>query len=201
MRKSVFLFLLICSVNSFAQEVPNDYAKHFLGELKSWTSTFIHFDVSEFELEETISFTNLVTEQKNISNIPELCKSIASYSPDNKSAVDIYAYLNLKRIRGFFTSTITKNQQADLYLNNENKKITLLSVSKTSSIDEAFWQSNTKLFVVGITNVAGNKKPFILIVDTVSQTVLKFKSSNSNCKQKTAYLSPNLRQMEILYKK
>jgi len=196
MKKKLLLLISIISLSINAQEKPNDFSKNFNGELKTWKETFSNLNLQEFEEVEKTDLKELYSEDKSISELGNEYKNIGTYSPNKSKLINIYSYLNLEKKGETYIANNDIDQNIELYLINENKKITLFSGGSSSGIDEVLWVSENKLLLVG-TTFEETQKPMILIVDFNSKTITRFHNTNNNCKQKKKFKSVKLNKLKI----
>ena len=196
MKKKILLLISIISMNINAQENPTNYSKNFNGDLKSWIGCFSNLNLKEFEEVEKSNFKDLYTENKSTAELESEYIKIGTYSPNKLKLIDIYSFLNLEKKGEVYSTNIEIDQNADLYLVNQNKKVRLFNGGSSSGIDEVFWVTENKLLLVG-TTFQENQKPMILIVDFNSKTITRFDNTNNNCKQKKKYKSTKLNKLKI----
>ena len=196
MRKKLLLLISIISLSISAQEKPNDFSKNFSGELKIWKETFSNLKLKDFEEVEKTNFKDLYVEDKSISEIGNEYKKIGTYSPNKSKLINIYSYLNLEKKGETYIANNDIDQNIEMYLVNESKKITLFSGGSSSGIDEVFWVSENRLLLVGAT-FEETQKAMILIVDFNSKTITRFHNTNNNCKQKKKFKSVKLSKLKI----
>ncbi|HAT76197.1 MAG TPA: hypothetical protein DCS19_04975, partial [Flavobacterium sp.] len=110
-----------------AQEKPNDFSKNFNGELKIWKESFSNLNLKDFEEVEKTNVNDLYSENKSISELGNEYKKIGTYSPNKSKMINIYSYLNLEKKGETYIANNDIDQNIELYLINENKKITLFS--------------------------------------------------------------------------
>jgi hypothetical protein len=194
--KTVVLLISIFSLSIYAQENPNDYSKNFTAELKTWKACFSNLNLKEFKETEKNNFSDLFTEEMSFLEVESVYKKIGTYSPDKLKFIDIYSFLNLEKKDEKYDTSIEVDQNVDLYLVNENKKIRLFNGGSLSGIDEVFWVSENKLLLVG-TTFQETQKPMLLIVDFIAKTIIRYDNTNSNCKQKKKYKSAKLNKIKI----
>lgn len=196
MKKKILLLISIISLNINAQEKPADYSKNFNVELKTWKECFSNLNLKEFEEIEKTNIKDLYSEDKSVSELGNEYKKIGTYSPNKSKLINIYSHLNLEKKGETYIANNEIDQNIELYLVNENKKITLFSGGSSSGIDEVFWVSENKLLLVG-TTFEETQKPMILIVDYNSKTITRFHNTNNNCKQKKKFKSIKLNKLKI----
>lgn len=197
MAKKNLLLILLVSLNLInAQDKPNDYLKNFNIELKVWKNTFTNFELTEFKEEEKTNFKDLYLENVTFKELNEEYKIIGTYSPNKTKLVDIYSYLNLEKNGNTYEALIDVDQNIDLYIISENKRIRLVSCGSSKGIDEVFWVTEKKLLLVG-TQYSEIQKPIIIIVDFENLTVTEFSNTNDICKQIAKYKSPKINKLKI----
>ena len=196
MKKNLLLLISIISLSINAQENPTDFSKNFNSELKIWKETFSNLNLKEFEEVEKTNFKDLYSQEELFTELGNEYKIIGTYSPNKSKLINIYSYLNLEKKGETYEANNDIDQNIELYLVNELKKITLFSGGSSSGIDEVFWVSENKLLLVG-TTFQETQKPMIIIVDFNSKTVTRFDNTNNNCKQKKKYKSIKLNKLKI----
>ena len=196
MKKKLLLLISIISLSINAQENPADYLNNFNSELKIWKETFSNLNLKEFEEVEKTNFKDLYSQEELFTELGNEYKIIGTYSPNKSKLINIYSYLNLEKKGETYEANNDIDQNIELYLVNDSKKITLFSGGSSSGIDEVFWVSENKLLLVG-TTFQETQKPMIIIVDFNSKTVTRFDNTNNNCKQKKKYKSIKLNKLKI----
>lgn len=94
MRYFPILFFLIVGHYTFGQDVNIlQQKKYFDQELKLWTITFSNFNLSDFKVEDTLSFDNNFPQDfKTYKKFQSTYSPIITYLPDSSKFIDIYSY-------------------------------------------------------------------------------------------------------------
>jgi len=202
MRYLILLAFILLAKHSIGQ--GNDilqYKKHFDRELKLWTNTFNNFNLSNFEISDTLGFDNnneqSFTKYKSFLSI---YKPLVTYSFDSTQFLDIYSYqINLERKGNNYYANPDMDQA--VFLCNPGLRYWNRIFFGTNSqwVDEVIWVSKTKFILAGITKSSDDRKlPLILLGDTKSKKLEKYVTKDDSCYQNIkGYQSRKLKRLNI----
>ena len=199
--------LLLIIAFSFASAIsaqdqkPLLFKKYFDHELKSWTSSFTNFKLSEFKVSDTISFENIEDRDfKTLKSFLSIYKRLITFSKDNNQFIDIYSYqLNLEKKGNSYVANVEIDQA--IYLCNLKTRYwgRIFFGGYSRWVDDIVWISNTKFILVGVEKDENEKNtPRIYLGDTFKKSFEIFKDSNKTCIQKSnGYQSQKLKNLNI----
>ncbi|MCB9261468.1 MAG: hypothetical protein H6607_03760 [Flavobacteriales bacterium] len=199
---------LLLSAFFFLGFVPSEQDKNLLSykncfdnELKEWVATFDNFNLSSFNVKDTVAFDGDYEQDSNyLKTFLDIYKPIITYSPDSTLFIDIYSYqLNLEK-NGKYYYASPDIDQAILLFDNQKKYWNRIYFGTNSRwIDEVIWVSCNEFIMVGITkNLEDKKTPLILIGNVDKRTMLMYMTSDQNCFQTdTGYSSYKLKHINI----
>ena len=198
--------LLLIIAFSFASAIsaqdqkPLLFKKYFDHELKSWTSSFTNFKLSEFKVSDTISFENIEDRDfKTLKSFLSIYKRLITFSKDNNQFIDIYSYqLNLEKKGNSYVANVEIDQA--IYLCNLKTRYwgRIFFGGYSRWVDDIVWISNTKFLLVGSEKGDDDKnRPRIYLGDTIKQSFEEFEDGNKACIQSKGYESQKLKNLNI----
>jgi hypothetical protein len=197
----ILLFVIGAHISCKQDKDLLQHKKYFDQELKLWTNSFYHFNLSNFKRGETIHFENGSPQDFNdYKKFLSIYQPIITYLPDSSKFIDIYSIqINLVK-EGNHYEAYPDIDQAILLCDPKIKywnKIYWGSFSQW--IDEVIWLSKTTFILAGISKSSTEKKePIILFGDTDKQTLIEYINTNQKCFQNDhGYSSPKLKKMVI----
>lgn len=204
MKKLLILLLIILPLQkSFSQsKYLTAYKPYFDSLLKDWSNSYSHFQLSSFQISDTLDFENIPF--GNINNLKEfydLYKPALAFSPDSSKFIDLYGYrLNLGR-EG---NKLIANEEVDGAVSLCNLKtkswIRIYFLGVSSGIDEAEWISNRKFILVGYSNYDedGKFRPMILIGDTNKEKLFLYEDlDKSTIAKKSGYTPSGIKKLNF----
>jgi hypothetical protein len=197
----ILLFVISAHISCKQDQDLLQHKKYFDQELKLWTNSFYHFNLSNFKKGETIHFENGSPQDFNdYKKFLSTYQPIITFLPDSSKFIDPYSVqINLVKEEDHYEA-YPDDGQAVLLCDPATKYWDRIYTGTPGQwIDETIWLSKTTFILAGISKSSTEKKePIILLGDTEKQTLIEYINTNQNCFQNDhGYRSPKLKKMVI----
>jgi hypothetical protein len=199
----IFTFLAILTTTKLICQ-DNDLLKYqgiINNHLKSWTSTFSNFKLTDFKLLNSKPFeSNYKHDLKDLNSFYTIYKPVLTFSADSTAFLDIYSYqLNLEKKNGRIIASPDIDQAIMLYDKKSSYWDRICFGSASFHYDEAIWLDDQKFILLAVENSEKNYwTPHIFIGDIKTHKLFFYTNKNSSCVQKTTgYKSDKLSRLKI----